>query len=295
MAPIVYRVGLAIKSGALVATLAATDIGVRVSGEDLAWKVETPFLILDLARNPGTGRSGQINTIFLKESSVLLTRNRSTSTLHLSPNAAVGRNWFGVNRWDPPAAFHAERVPGGFRVEREGEMPNAKGLWVRTVYEFVESEPVIRVEETVETVAEAKVRLLRLCEWSFAPGAEYPFTHIAWEDAAGKIHLKSRAGEETAALDVRWQAFLNIKRRFGFAALVEKFDLGASPLLSNAASRFAGDPHYFYRALIANEEGNLMTIPRGQRYSIRYTVHCFRPEGENPVEALSRQARLMSQ
>jgi len=295
MAPILYRVGLAIKSGVLVAALAAAESGVRVSGENLAWKIETPYLIVDLARNPGTGRSGQINTILLKESSVLLTRNRPTSTLHLSPNAAVGRNWFGVNRWDPPAKHQAERIPDGFRIEREGEMPNAKGLWVRTVYEFVASEPVIRVEETVEAVAEAKVRLLRLCEWSFAPGADHPFTHIAWEDAAGEIHLKRREGEEVAALNVRWQAFLNLERRFGFAALVEKLDLGKSPLLSNAVSRFAGDPHYFYRVLIANEEGNLVTISRGQRYSIRYRIFCFRPESGNPVEAISRQAKLVSQ
>lgn len=64
--------------------------GFRISGEDLAWSIETPYLTVNLAKNPGTGRSGQVNTIFYKEAGVLLTRDRPSSTLHLSPNAAVG-------------------------------------------------------------------------------------------------------------------------------------------------------------------------------------------------------------
>ena len=251
---------------------------VRVSGEDLAWRIQTPHLVVDLSKNPGTGHSGQINTIYAKEASVLLTRDRPTSTLHLSPNAAVGENWIGINRWNPPAKHHLEQGPGRVRLERQGEMPGVPGLQVTTAYEFFATEAALLVEESIEAKQEVRVRLLRLCEWSVTDGPANPFTHLAWGDANGKTVVKRRQGEEVLPLATAWQAFISETKRFGFAAVVEHLDLGESPVLRNQATHFAGLPHYFYRALIIGAGPPLPGVPRGTRYAIRYWLYCFRAE-----------------
>ncbi len=243
----------------------------RVTGEDLAWKVETPYYIADLGKNPGTGRSGQINTIRVKDPEVLLTRARPTSTLHLSPNAAVGQRWNGINRWDPPERFSAREEAGRFRVEREGAMPFVPNLRVKTVYEFSGASPDIVVEESVEAAADAPVALLRMCEWSFAPGAENFFSHIGWEDAEGAaVVRKKEEGEETLPLRTRWMGFYSETKRFSFAAVIEKLE---ATFLTAESARFSGDPHYFHRILA----GKPATIPKGARYRARYRVVMFRP------------------
>lgn len=242
----------------------------RVTGGDLAWKVETPYYIADLAKNPGAGRSGQINTIYVKDPGLLLTRARPTSTLHLSPNAAVGERWNGINRWDPPERFRAGGDAGRFRVEREGPMPFVPALRVRTVYEFSAASPEILVEESVEATAGAPVALLRLCEWSFAPGADNPFTHIGWEDAAGAVVVRKKEREETLPLRVRWMGFYSEAKRFSFAAVLDKLE---TSFLTAESARFSGDPHYFHRILA----GAPATIPKGSRYKARYRLVMFRP------------------
>ena len=83
----------------------------QVSGEDLAWQVENAHLIVDFSKNPGTGRSGQINRIFVKRPGIWLSRERDQSTLHLSPNAAGHEHYLPVNRWDPPEKWRAA-APG---------------------------------------------------------------------------------------------------------------------------------------------------------------------------------------
>jgi hypothetical protein len=265
---------------------------VRVSGEELEWKVETPFLVADFRRNSGTGRSGQLNTIFLKDPGVLLTRDRPTSTLHLSPNSAAGRRWAGINRWDPPRSFQSRRVSGGFRIDREGEMPGVPGLTVRTSYEVPPGLPAMAVEESVEARQAVEVNLLRLCEWSSAPGPGNPFTHVAWEDANGNTVVRTR--EQAAGplpLDVRWQAFFSASKSFGFAAVVERLDTGGSPLRS-PASLFSGDPHYFSRVLLQGPEGALLKVPVGARYFTRYWIYLFRaPDAASGAEAV-RKFRL---
>lgn len=251
---------------------------VRVSGEDLAWRIETPHLVVDLSKNPGTGRSGQINTIYFKDASVLLTRDRPTSTLHLSPNAAVGEQWVGINRWDPPAKYRLERGARRVRLAREGEMPGAPGLHVTAAYEFSGAEPAILIEESIEAKQHVRVRLLRLCEWSVSDGPANPFTHVAWAGTDGKAVVKRRQGEEVVPLEVPWQAFISETKGFGFAAVVERLELGKSAVLRNQATHFAGLPHYFYRALIIGAGVPPVEVPRGSRYAIRYWLYCFRAE-----------------
>lgn len=247
----------------------------RVTGEDLAWRVETPFMVVDLSKNPGTGRSGQINTIFHKAAGVLLTRNRPTSTQHLSPNSAPGARWNGINRWDPPAKYSAVRTARGFRLEREGDMPFVPNLYVKTSYEILPGEPVIEVEESIEARGDAPVTVMRLCEWSFAPEKENPFTAIAWEDARGRVTVKEKKTEEALPIDLRWMAFLNPERNLGFAAVVGQFEPGKS--LLNPAARFAGDPHYFYLGLVLSPDQKPALVPRGNRCRIRYWIYLFQP------------------
>jgi hypothetical protein len=271
------------------------ESAVRVSGEDLAWKIDTSHFTVDLNKNPGTGRSGQINTIYVKDPGVLLTRNRPTSTLHLSPNAAVGGQWNGINRWDPPERHAVSHGPLSFRVEREGPMPYVPNLRVRTAYEFFAGWPAIAVEESIEATADARVSLLRLCEWSLATGAENPFSQLGWEDAAGSVSVRKKEKEETLPLDTRWMAFIGEARRFGFAAVTESLETEGGPLAGPAA-RFAGDPHYFYRTLINAEKGPLVMVPRGARYRTRYWIYAFRMEGAGlSLEGVSRFYRAVQQ
>jgi hypothetical protein len=271
---------------------------VRVTGNDLAWKVETRHMTINLDKNPGTGRSGQINTILLKEPPVLLTRARPTSTLHLSPNAAVGGGWNGVNRWDPPAKWSCRRGPLAAFIEREGQMPAVPGLYVKVVYEFFAETPAITVSESVEARQEAQVSLLRMNEISFANGPENPFTHIAWEEASGGIFIQKKEKEKALPFDCRWMAFLDEREKFGFASLVERFSAsnaaGQSGLLLNAEAHFGGDPHYFYRTLInRGKEGPLVSIPSGTRYSTRYWLYCFWAAPATAGETLSRLCRAV--
>jgi hypothetical protein len=265
----------------------------RLTGEDLAWKIETRHFIVELGKTAGAERSGQINTIFLKDHAVLLTRDRPTSSLHLSPNAAIGDQWIGINRWNPPVKFHVRRSQTAVEIAREGEMPAAPGLWVQTKYEFPAAAPEVRVEETITTTTAVRVRLLRLCEWSFAPGPENPFTHVAWEDAAGNVHVEAKGGERELPLNLRWQAFLNLSRGFGVAAVVERVEYGESPVLQNACSRFAGDPHYFYRVLVSTPDAALTAIPRGRRYFMRYRIYVFGTVSGRPAERVSRFYRSL--
>jgi hypothetical protein len=265
---------------ALLASLPAAGEGVKVSGRDLEWKIETPYFVADMGKNPGTGRSGQINTILLREPAVLLTRNRASSTLHLSPNVAVGRNWIGVNRWNPPAKYEAKSTERGYCIEREGEMPGGPGLWVKVVYEFSSGEPEIWVEESIEARTAVEVRLLRMGEWSFAPGAEHPFTHVAWEDSSGAVTVKPRAGEQHLPLDIRWQAFCNAAKGIGFAAVVEELERPASASYATGA-HFGGEPHYFYRTVLESKDGGLVQVPRGARFRMRYRI--LARKGDCPV------------
>jgi hypothetical protein len=271
------------KTAILLAALAVT-------GEDLAWRVETPLMIVDMSKNPGTGRSGQINTIFYKPAGVLLTRGVATSTLHLSPNAAPETRWNGINRWDPPAAYSAAKTKRGFRVEREGPMPFAPNLYVKTTYEIFSDEPVIAVEESIEARADASLTLMRLCEWSFSPEAANPFTHIAWADAGGKVTVKKKEKTEDLPLDLRWMAFFNPEKRLGFAAIVERFEPGK--FLWHPASRFAGDPHYFYRGTVLSPDQKPVTVPRGNLCRMRYTIFLFQPgPGEHALDPVIGRAR----
>jgi len=271
---------------------------IRVSGEDLAWKVETRHMTINLEKNPGTGRSGQINTILLKEPPVLLTRARPTSTLHLSPNAAVGGGWNGVNRWDPPGKWSCRRGPLAVSVEREGQMPAVPGLHVKVVYEFFAETPAIAVTESIEARQEARVSLLRMDEISVANGPENPFTHIAWEEAGGGIFVEKKEKEKALPFDCRWMGFLSEREKFGVASLVERFSAsgaaGQPGLLLNAEAHFGGDPHYFYRTLInRGKEGPLVSIPAGTRYSTRYWFYCFRADPATAGETLSRLYRTV--
>lgn len=114
----------------LAALLASAAL--QVTGDDLAWKIETRYMTVDLSKNPGTGRNGQINRLFLKEPAVWLTRARATSTMHLSPNASAGVQWRGINRWDPPAKWSVRKDATSFRLDREGDMPVAPGLLLQS-------------------------------------------------------------------------------------------------------------------------------------------------------------------
>ncbi len=250
------------------------QLDVHVTGGDLAWKIETAQLVADLSKNPGTGRNGQINTIFVKDAGVLLTRARPTSTLHLSPNAAVTDRWAGINRWDPPKRFTTSRGPGTFRVEREGEMPNVPQLWVKTAYEFAGDSPSITVEESIEATADAPLALLRMCEWSCAPGAENPFSHTAWEDANGNVTVRPKQREETLPFATRWTGFYSEAKRLVLAAVIDRMD---ASFLANESARFGGDPHYFYRVLVGGGAAKKITVPRGSRYDVRYRLMCYRP------------------
>jgi hypothetical protein len=268
--------------------------GLRVSGEDLAWKVENEHMIVDLGKNPGTGRNGQINTIFVKGPKVLLTRGRATSTLHLSPNAAAGGQWAGINRWDPPSKWAVKSGRSSFRLEREGEMPGVPGVYVKTTYEFFAGAPAIAVEESVEAAREVRLSLLRLDEWSFAPGADDPFSHLGWEESGGRVVVKKREKEETLPLETRWLAFLSESKEFGFASVAEGFSVSDRAVLRNAAARFAGAPHYFYRVLISSENRALVAVPAGTRCAIRYWLYCFKPgKGSTALEPVSRFWRAL--
>jgi hypothetical protein len=204
----------------------------------------------------------------------------------------VGGQWNGINRWNPPERHAASHGPLSFRVEREGPMPYVPNLRVRTVYEIFAGWPAIAVEELIEATADARVSLLRLCEWSLATGAENPFSHLGWEDAAGSVSVRKKEKEETLPLDTHWMAFFGEARRFGFAAVIENLETEGGPLAGPSA-HFAGDPHYFYRTLINSGKGPLAGVPRGARYRTRYWIYAFRTEGATTLDAVSRFYRAV--
>jgi hypothetical protein len=200
-----------------------------------------------------------------------------------------------VNRWDPPAKWSCRRGPLAVSVEREGQMPAVPGLHVKVIYEFFAETPAIAVTESIEARQEARVSLLRMNEISFAQDPETPFTHICWEDAAGRVFVEARGKEKSLPADSRWMGFVNEREKFGMASLVERFsasDAAGQPgLLLNPEAHFGGDPsHYFYRTLInRGQEGPLVSIPAGTRYSTRYWFYYFRAD---PATAGGTLARL---
>ena len=174
-------------------------------------------------------------------------------------------------------------------------MPAVPDLHVTTVYEIFEDSPTIAVEETVDATREVAIPLLRFAEWSFAPGPDNFFDHLAWEDRQGQVFLRKKEKEEVLPLDIRWQAFLSDARKFGFAAVVERLEMGNGAVLHKEAARFAGDPHYFYRTLISSGDEPLVTIPHGAHYAIRYRLYFFQPgigpQAAEPASTFGRTVR----
>jgi hypothetical protein len=231
-----------------------------VRGSDLDWKVENEFMIVDFSRNPETGRSGQINTIFLKDDiDLLLTRGVENSTLHLSPNLAQGGSWVGTNRWNPPNHWEVENTGARFRLVRSGPMPLIPGVTASCLYEIRAGDPAIRIEETMEALEDVEVSLFRVDELSVAPDARNPFTHISWMTEDGQIQLLKREKKPILPLSTRWVAFFDERKKFGIASVASRITArgpsSQDPVLSNPSLRFAGEPHYFYRAFV---------MPRGE-------------------------------
>jgi len=100
------------------------ESGLKVSGEDLAWRVENSCLVADFSPSPGAGRSGQLNKIFLKQPGIWLTRERDQSTLHLSPQQR--RN--GALRSGQPVGSprKVERQPGSPFIQARTPGPDAE-------------------------------------------------------------------------------------------------------------------------------------------------------------------------
>jgi hypothetical protein len=268
-----------------------------VGGEELAWKVENEFFAVDFSSNPETGRSGQINTIELKQVQALLTRGTDTSTLHLSPNLAQGQDWVGVNRWDPVPDWSLHREDDLFRLSRSGPMPVVPELRGSCVYEIRHGSPAILVEEVLEATDDAEVSLLRLDEWSIVPDQRNPFTHLGWAGPELEPHLQERQGNPRLPLKTAWVAFYNPQRGFGLASVLDHLSLSGSadggPALVDESLRFGGQAHYFYRAFIypPNDIGEgdadpLVKVARGSRYEIRYYLLFFRGEGTRAETAL---------
>lgn len=285
-----------LRAAFLLVTVAgyAAEPSLRVTGDELAWKVETPVIVVDFGKSSRTGRSGQINTVFFKGPDVLFTRGNG-NTLHLSPNFAADRSWIGINRWDPPEKWKSSKGPDSFRLAREGHMPQEPGLYVRTAYEIFASTPAIAVDESIEVQKEIKLSLLRVDEMSWATDPDNPFTHIAWEDAQGRVVVKARGKEEILPLETRWMAFLNEPRGFGVASVVERLSTG---WLHNESAKFAGEPtHYFYRTLVYRGEQSTapLTLTAGNRYAIRYWLYFFRSSNPAAVSSFSKTVRSRPQ
>jgi hypothetical protein len=143
------------------------------------------------------------------------------------------------------------------------------------------------------------VSLLRFDEFSFAPDPANPFTHVCWEDAAGRASVEARGKEKSLPADIRWMGFLNERDKFGVASLVERFAVSnpagpPTPFL-NPEAHFGGEPaHYFYRTLInQGKEGPLVSIPPGSRYLTRYWLYSFRAAPATAGEIVSRLCRAV--
>ncbi len=266
----------------------------RVSGEDLAWQVENAHLIVDFSKNPGTGRSGQINRIFVKQPGIWLSRERDQSTLHLSPNAASREHYLPVNRWDPPETWTADTRPLSFRLERSGPMPRLPQLQARIVYEIYADSPLILVEEEIEARQTVDLTLLRVGEFTFAPDPKNPFTNLVW-GKSGRAFEAGRNENPDLLVDTDWLGFIHRPSNYGFISLVTAVETsdpaGGPALLLNPAARFSGNPaHYFWRAWITNnsdERGPAVTIPAGSRYRLKYWLYWLEPGSTDPLKALS--------
>ncbi|UCF38175.1 MAG: hypothetical protein JSU96_04790 [Acidobacteriota bacterium] len=266
----------------------------QITGDDLAWRVENPFIVVDFSPNPRTGRSGQINTVRVKGPDILLSRGTPSSTLHLSPNLAQGGDWVCTNRWDPPQQWEVQEGPKAFRLERSGPMPVVPEIFGETVYEITPDAPVVRVFERMTVQEPAKVALLRVDELSVEPGPENPFTHIAWSTGSG-TELRDRRGNPVLPLETQWVAFFSQAHGFAVVSIYDELSMtgpnGGNAVLKNPSLHFAGDPHYFYRAFIFPDEsvtGNdtLVQLPAGSVYSIRYSLLFLEGVDWPKIEAL---------
>ncbi|RPI24832.1 MAG: hypothetical protein EHM61_16010, partial [Acidobacteria bacterium] len=271
----------------------ARSESLRVGGEDLAWQVENAHFIVDFSKNPGTGRSGQINRIFVKRPGIWLSRERDQSTLHLSPNAAGRDHYLPVNRWDPPESWTADVRPLSFRLERSGPMPRLPQLHARVAYEVYADSALILVEEEIEARQTVDLTLLRVGELTFAPDPKNPFTNLVWGNG-GQASEAGRNESPELAVDVDWLGFAHRPANYGFISIVTSLATsapgGGPALLLNPAARFSGTPaHYFWRALITNnssERGPAVEIPAGSRYRLRYWLYWLEPGNAEPLKAL---------
>lgn len=284
---------------------ACSSTGVVVTGGDLDWKVENDFLIVDFSSNSGTGRSGQLKTIFVKSPEVLLTRGSNSHTIHLSPNLANGEDWVGANRWDPAPEWEVDRNNGVFRLSRSGPMPLVPEIRGTCIYEIRPASRSIRVEESLEALADAEVSLLRLDEWSFVPDDSNPFTHLVWADELLKPHLELRESTRRLPLETAWMGFYSAHLGFGFASVLEEMSWatagGGQPPLRHQSLRFSGEPHYFYRAFVypPGEIGEggpdpVVRISKGDRYQVKYSILIFRGTGDSADEVLGEVVEFHS-
>jgi len=279
--------------GARTARSESAD-ALKVSGDDLAWRVENRFLIADFTPNPGTGRSGQLNKIFLKNPGIWLSRERPQSTLHLSPNAAGSEHYVPVNRWNPPDKWRVCRGPLSFRLEREGPMPKMPELLVRVVYEVFAGSGAIAVEEQFHATRDVDVSLLRVGEFTFAPDPQNPFTHIAWAQG-DEFAVRPRFEVPPLTMQIPWMAFISARSGFAFASVLEKLDLlptGSPAPLLNQASSFGGrPPHYFFRSFIApagESDSRMLKVAAGSTYFIRHWIYTVTWAGDTE-EKLARR------
>lgn len=272
----------------------AKSESLKISGEDLAWQVENEHLIVDFTKNPGTGRSGQINRIFAKQPGIWLSRERDQSTLHLSPNAAGREHYLPVNRWNPPESWTGEARPLSFSLERSGPMPRLPQLHARIVYEVYADSPLILVEEEIEARQPVDLTLLRVGEFTFAPDPKNPFTNLVW----GKSERAFEAGRNEnpdLPVDIDWLGFIHRPSNYGFISILTAVETsnpaGGPALLLNPTARFSGSPaHYFWRAWITNnsdERGPAVTIPAGSRYRLKYWLYWLEPGRTDPLKACS--------
>jgi len=255
-----------------------------VTGEPLAWKVENQYFTVDFAPNPETGLSGQINTIRVNNGGILLTRGVPNSTLHLSPNSAAGKDWKGINRWDPPPKWQVEMGPESFRLERSGPLPLSPAVEGSCTYEIVPDSPAIAITETIRVLEGTDVSLLRADEWSTVPGATNPFSHIAWAGRTG-AELRPRNELPILPLETPWVAFWSEKTGTVLASILDQMTVEGpgEATLSHASLHFAGDPHYFYRAFVFPPPKTdpaapdpLVRLPRGSVYRVKYHLLAFR-------------------
>ncbi|MFB3902434.1 MAG: hypothetical protein ACE15E_03210 [Acidobacteriota bacterium] len=266
---------------------------IKVCGEDLAWQVENEHFVVDFSRNPGTGRSGQINRIFVKRPGLWLSRERDQSTLHLSPNGAGRQHYLPVNRWDPPERWTWTTGPVSFRLERSGPMPRLPELRAQIMYEVFADSRLILVEEKVEARNAVDLTLLRLGEFTFAPDPKTPFTNLIWGNA-GRAFEAGRNEKPDLPVDVAWLGFVCRPGDYGFVSVLDQLETsgptgGPAPLM-NPVARFSGNPaHYFWRAFITNdsgEQGPALSVAAGTRYRLKHWLYWLEPGDPDPLKAL---------